>query len=98
MNEIVKDNEINNSNSNSNDKTLNSSNDEKIYLNIKNNIHIIEKPYNNNLGSLCELFLSDIFSIELLIEYLIKKEDHSSIDLLSNLLFKNIFDNVLIKS
>ena len=32
MNEIVKDNEINNSNSNSNDKTLNSSNDE-VYVN-----------------------------------------------------------------
>ena len=87
MIEIVKDNEINDSNSNSNNKTLNSSIDEKIYLSIKNNIQIIEKPYNNNLGSLCELFLSEMFSIELLIEYLIKKEDHSSIDILSNLLF-----------
>ena len=38
MIEIVKDNEINDSNSNSNNKTLNSSIDEKIYLSIKNNI------------------------------------------------------------
>ena len=87
MNDVIQDNETDNSNSNSNNKTLNSSIEEKVYLNIKNNIQIIEKPYNNNLGSLCELYLSDIFSIELLIEYLIKKEDHSSIDILSNLLF-----------
>ena len=92
MNENGKEKETNNSNSNN--QKINSSIDKKIYFNLTKKIQIIEKPYNNNnLGSLCELFLSDLFTIDLLIEYLIKKEDHSSIDLLSNLLFKNKFSS-----
>ena len=92
MNENGKEKETNNSNSNN--QKINSSIDKKIYFNLTKKIQIIEKPYNNNnLGSLCELFLSDLFTIDLLIEYLIKKEDHSSIDLLSNLLFKNEFSS-----
>lgn len=45
------------------------------------------KDTQNILGSLCSLFLSEYFTIDMAMEYLQKKEDKGTIDFLVNLLF-----------
>lgn len=51
-----------------------------------------KKKEKNKKGSLCELFLSEYFSIELLMIYLTEKDDQGIIDFLCNLLFQPSFN------
>lgn len=52
---------------------------------------IKRKQNQNSLGSLCSLFLSEYFTIDMVMEYLSKKEDPGIIDFLINLLFEKKF-------
>ena len=52
-----------------------------------------QKKKHNNIGSLCELFSSEYFSIELLMVYLTEKNEQGIVDYLSNLLFEKRFDD-----
>ena len=48
-----------------------------------------------NNRSLYELFTSELFTIELLLDYLIHKEDKNIIDFLIDILYKRFQDNIL---
>jgi len=79
-------------------------NDTSSNLNEKNNNNnnISEKEMNDyksylkkNDRSLYELFSSELFTIELLLDYLIHKEDHNIIDFLIDILYNRFQDNIL---
>jgi len=70
--------------------------------NNNNNNNISEKEMSDyksylkkNDRSLYELFSSELFTIELLLDYLIHKEDHNIIDFLIDILYNRFQDNIL---
>ena len=70
-------------------------NTENVIKHIAESVELLpkeEKKQMNNKGSLCELFCSEYFSMELLMVYLTEKNDIGIIDYLSNLLFEKRFD------
>ena len=61
-----------------------------IFCNISKKFEILPLPKSNN-GSLYPLYMSEFFTLELILEYLIKKEEISHIDVLVNRLFYKNF-------
>ena len=61
-----------------------------IFCNISKKFEILPLPKPNN-GSLYPLYMSEFFTLELILEYLIKKEEISHIDVLVNRLFYKNF-------
>ena len=78
---------INNNSLHLNDKNHNNSSRKE-----KNDYKSILKKYNK---SLYELFCSELFTIELLLDYLIHKEDQNIIDFLVDLLYNRFHDHIL---
>ena len=97
--------EVKNSNQEQNklDEQRNSNNNKaSMNLNDKNNVQNNKKEKNDYKSflkkhdrSLYELFCSELFSIELLLDYLIHKEDQNIIDFLVDLLYKRFQNDML---
>ena len=97
--------EVKNSNQEQNklDEQKNSNNNKaSINLNDKNSVQNNKKEKNDYKSflkkhdrSLYELFCSELFSIELLLDYLIHKEDQNIIDFLVDLLYKRFQNDML---
>ena len=63
-----------------------------IFTNISKKFEIAPLPKSNN-GSLYPLYMSEFFTLELILEYLIKKDEIADIDVLVNRLFYKNFSN-----